>query len=93
MKCRSEAGVMSDPVETRADGVEDAVAGAVEGTRIQGRRRAGGRLGFVWNSFHNCAVFGRGHEGPWRGHCHGQITPRSNLSGDRFCGDVSTHGS
>jgi hypothetical protein len=59
MKCRSEAGVMSDPVGTRADGVE----GAVQDRRVQGTRKTESCIGFVEDRLHGWVLFGRGHAG------------------------------
>jgi hypothetical protein len=47
-KCRSEAGVMSDPVGGRADGVK----GSPEGARGQDTRKAENCIGFVEDRLH-----------------------------------------
>lgn len=48
MKCRSEAGVISDPVGARADGVKD----PVEDARGQDTRKAESCIGLVEDRLH-----------------------------------------
>jgi hypothetical protein len=48
IRCRSEAGVMSDPVGARADGVAGAgKAARIQGVRIQGTGKTENCVGLV----------------------------------------------